>query len=75
VSRLPRDVLIRCQGDTWSIQEHAGHLLDLGSLDLARLDDYAAGRLSLTTAKPTRHITTPARSTTFWLRSGTNGSR
>jgi hypothetical protein len=26
-----------------SIQEQAGHLLDLGTLDLGRLDDYAAG--------------------------------
>nr|MBA3767395.1 DinB family protein [Acidobacteriota bacterium] len=26
---------------------HAGHLLDLGPLDLARLDDYARGRESL----------------------------
>jgi hypothetical protein len=41
--KLPREVLTRRDGDDWSIQEHAGHLLDLGALDLGRLDDYAAG--------------------------------
>lgn len=41
--QLPREVLTRRDGDDWSIQEHAGHLLDLGTLDLGRLDDYAAG--------------------------------
>jgi hypothetical protein len=40
---LPREVLARRDGDNWSIQEQAGHLLDLGTLDLGRLDDYAAG--------------------------------
>jgi uncharacterized damage-inducible protein DinB len=27
-------------GDSWSIQEHAGHLLDLDELHIARLDDF-----------------------------------
>jgi uncharacterized damage-inducible protein DinB len=40
--KLPREVLTRREGDDWSIQEQAGHLLDLGALDLGRLDDYAA---------------------------------
>lgn len=40
---LPRAILTRRDGDDWSIQEHAGHLLDYGELDLGRLDDYAAG--------------------------------
>jgi uncharacterized damage-inducible protein DinB len=44
---LPRDILTMRDGDNWSIQEHAGHLLDLGALDLARLDDYESGRESL----------------------------
>ncbi|HEX8458926.1 MAG TPA: DinB family protein [Pyrinomonadaceae bacterium] len=39
---LPREVLVRRDGDAWSIQEQAGHLLDLGTLDLGRLDDYEA---------------------------------
>jgi hypothetical protein len=40
--KLPREVLTRRDGDSWSMQEQAGHLLDLGALDLGRLDDYAA---------------------------------
>lgn len=47
VGSLPREVLTRRDGDKWSVQEHAGHLLDLGALDISRLDDYAAGRESL----------------------------
>ena len=39
---LPREVLTRRTGGSWSIQEQAGHLLDLGTLDLGRLDDYEA---------------------------------
>lgn len=31
----------------WSIQEHAGHLLDLEPLWAARLDDFEAGRTTL----------------------------
>jgi hypothetical protein len=40
---LPRETLTKREGDNWSIQEHAGHLLDLGPLDLSRLDDYESG--------------------------------
>ncbi len=47
---LPRDVLIRRDDDKWSIQEHAGHLLDLEELEIKRLADYAAGRETLTPA-------------------------
>ena len=47
IGSLPVEVLTRRDGDRWSVQEHAGHLLDLGSLDLGRLDDYEAGRDSL----------------------------
>lgn len=43
LSALPREILTRRDGDNWSMQEQAGHLLDLGALDLGRLDDYAAG--------------------------------
>lgn len=50
IGSLPVEILRRRQGEQWSIQEHAGHLLDLGPLDLARLDDYEAGRESLTPA-------------------------
>lgn len=57
---LPRGILTRRDGDDWSIQEHAGHLLDLGSLDLARLDDYVSGRASLQPADPQNRKTCDA---------------
>jgi hypothetical protein len=41
---LRPETLTRKVGEKWSMQEQAGHLLDLGALDLARLDDYEAGR-------------------------------
>jgi uncharacterized damage-inducible protein DinB len=44
---LPREILTRRVDDKWSIQEHAGHLLDLESLGMNRLDDYEAGRETL----------------------------
>ncbi|HYY57003.1 MAG TPA: DinB family protein, partial [Pyrinomonadaceae bacterium] len=47
VGSLPPELLTRRDGDKWSIQEHTGHLLDLGPLDIARLDDYTAGSESL----------------------------
>jgi uncharacterized damage-inducible protein DinB len=37
-------------GDSWSIQEHAGHLLDLDELHIARLDDYETGAAVLRAA-------------------------
>jgi uncharacterized damage-inducible protein DinB len=41
---LPRGRLTRPGGgDSWSIQEHVGHLVDLDPLHDARLDDYRAG--------------------------------
>ncbi|HEY0100095.1 MAG TPA: DinB family protein [Pyrinomonadaceae bacterium] len=39
---LPRELLTKRTANNWSIQEQAGHLLDLGTLDLGRLDDYEA---------------------------------
>jgi uncharacterized damage-inducible protein DinB len=43
VRSLSTDVLTRREGDTWSIQEHIGHLLDLDELHAGRLDDFLAG--------------------------------
>lgn len=57
---VPRDVLIRKPDGKWSAQEHAGHLLDLEPLWLARLDDYIAGRDELTAADITNRATTEA---------------
>jgi uncharacterized damage-inducible protein DinB len=44
----------------WSAQEHAGHLLDLESLWLARLEDYVAARDELTPADLTNRKTDEA---------------
>jgi uncharacterized damage-inducible protein DinB len=45
-----RESLIAKAGDKWSAQEHVGHLLDLESLWIARVDDYFVGRSELTAA-------------------------
>ncbi len=47
---VPPDQLTRRDDERWSMQEQLGHLLDLGSLDVARVEDYAAGRGLLTAA-------------------------
>jgi hypothetical protein len=54
LEELTRDIspelLTRRDDGKWSIQEQAGHLLDLEELGLQRLDDFAAGRDPLTAA-------------------------
>jgi uncharacterized damage-inducible protein DinB len=47
---LSREILTRRDGDKWSIQEHAGHLLDLEELGMKRLDDFEAGVAALSAA-------------------------
>jgi len=47
VGALPHQLLTRRDGDSWSIQEHVGHLLDLDDLHHGRLDDYRAGKAVL----------------------------
>ncbi|MFY9841563.1 MAG: DinB family protein [Terriglobales bacterium] len=46
------DLMVRKPGenDKWSAQEHAGHLLDLESLWMARVNDYLAKASQLTVA-------------------------
>jgi uncharacterized damage-inducible protein DinB len=44
------EILIRKAQEKWSAQEHAGHLLDLEPLWLARVGDYAAASVQLTVA-------------------------
>src|ERR1041385_5896641 len=39
---LSREELTHRDGDKWSIQEQAGHLLDLEELGMNRLDDFEA---------------------------------
>lgn len=57
VAGLPRDWLTRRDGEDWSIQEHVGHVWDLGALDAARLADFRARRPTLTAADVTNRKT------------------
>ena len=57
VLEVPRDVLVRKAGEKWSAQEHAGHLLDLESLWLARVEDFLKGGETLTVADLTNRRT------------------
>jgi uncharacterized damage-inducible protein DinB len=42
-----REILVRKPGGKWSAQEHAGHMLDLERLWLARVEDYVDGNEQL----------------------------
>lgn len=50
VRGLPPEALRRREGDSWSIQEQIGHLLDLDELHSGRLDDYLGGAAVLRAA-------------------------
>jgi hypothetical protein len=54
---LSREILTRRDGNKWSMQEQAGHLLDLEPLGMTRLDDFEAGRDPLTAADMTNRKT------------------
>src|SRR6266850_5036048 len=58
---LPPEMLTRRDGDKWSIQEQAGHLLDLEALGMSRLDDFESARDPLTAADMGNHKTHEAR--------------
>jgi hypothetical protein len=47
ISSLPSNLLQRRDGDRWSIQENAGHLLDLEPLVRQRLEQYSSGATEL----------------------------
>jgi uncharacterized damage-inducible protein DinB len=51
VGALPAALRTRPDGEKWSIQEHAGHLITVEQLFLGRLDDYAAGLPTLRPAE------------------------
>lgn len=57
---LPAPLLTWRDGNKWSIQEQAGHLLDLESLGMKRLDDYEAERETLAAADMTNRRTEEA---------------
>ena len=54
---VPRDLLLRKPEGKWSAQEHAGHLLDLEPLWMARVDDFLTGGDTLTVADLTNRTT------------------
>ena len=47
IASLPAEILTRRDGERWSIQENAGHLLDLETLFTRRVDEYEAGAETL----------------------------
>jgi hypothetical protein len=47
VKSIAPDILTKRDDERWSIQENAGHLLDLESLVSRRLDEYLAGARAL----------------------------
>ena len=53
----PREILVRKEQGKWSAQEHAGHLLDLEPLWMARVDDYFSEAKVLTVADLTNQKT------------------
>ena len=57
VGALPPDVLRRRDGERWSMQENAGHLLDLESLVRQRLDEYLANATEVRAADMTNRKT------------------
>lgn len=65
---VSRDVLLGKPGDKWSAQEHAGHLLDLESLWMARVDDFLADGDTLTVADLSNRKTDEANHNTRGLR-------
>jgi uncharacterized damage-inducible protein DinB len=57
---VSRNVLVEKPEGKWSAQEHAGHLLDLESLWLARVDDFLGEANTLTVADLTNRKTNEA---------------
>jgi hypothetical protein len=47
---MPKEVRVRKNGEEWSIQEHAGHLIDLEELHYLRLLEFERGAERLTAA-------------------------
>ena len=47
VRSITQEILTQRDGERWSIQENAGHLLDLESLVKQRLDEYLSGATAL----------------------------
>ena len=54
------EILVRKAQEKWSAQEHAGHLLDLETLWLLRVEDYVGSKDQLTAADLTNRKTEEA---------------
>ncbi len=61
IREIAPTLLTRREGDRWSIQENAGHLLDLEALTQGRLDDFERGVAILRAADMTNRATFEAR--------------
>ncbi len=57
IASFDPSILTTRLGEEWSIQEHAGHLLDLDELHVGRLDDFDEGRATLRAADLTNRKT------------------
>jgi uncharacterized damage-inducible protein DinB len=57
VRACPRQNLTRQSAETWSVQENAGHLLDLEFLWLARVENYVNGAKALASTDLTNRKT------------------
>jgi len=60
LNSAPAEVLTRRDDGRWSIQENAGHMLDLDALTLERIEQYAAGMPVLDPADITNKKTSEA---------------
>lgn len=60
LANVPRGVLIARPGNSWSIQENVGHLLDLEPLGQQRVRDLVQGRAELSPADLTNRRTNEA---------------
>ena len=58
---IPAVILTRREGERWSIQENAGHLLDIEPLFMKRVEEYEAGAATLHAADMTNRKTYEAR--------------
>jgi hypothetical protein len=75
INSLPAAILTRRDGDRWSIQENAGHLLDLEPLVMRRLEEYIAQARELHAADMTNRQTYKANHNDVSVDSILNGFR
>ena len=61
IGDVPTNILLRREGNQWSIQEHIGHLLDLESIWMGRIDDFMKGKTRLRDADLTNRKTHEAK--------------